>query len=69
MRIMHNGTSPAPTRYGVLLSVMREYGWTWRDIEQSPTDLVEEVCIRMQAEHEFTDEKRKRDAAMKAQGF
>lgn len=66
---MHNGTSPAPTRYGVLISVMREFGWSWSDIMATPADLVEEVCTRLQAELEFADEKRRRDEAMKAQGF
>ena len=66
---MHGGTSPAPTRYGVLISVMREFGWSWDDVMRAPADLVEEVCTRLQAEFEYADEKRKRDEAMKAQGF
>ena len=66
---MYGGTSPAPTRYGILLAVMREYGWTWQELCDSPADLVEEICVRLEAEREFVDERRKRDEAMKAQGF
>lgn len=66
---MHDGTAPAPTRYGILIAIMREFGWTWDDIMQSPADLIEEVAVRLEAEREFTDERRKREASMKAQGF
>jgi hypothetical protein len=66
---MHGGTSPAPTRYGILIAIMREYGWSWTDLMDAPADLVEEIAIRLESEREFTNERSKRDAAMKAQGF
>jgi hypothetical protein len=66
---MHNGTAPAPTRYGILIAIMREYGWSWTDLLGAPADLVEEIAVRLESEREFTNERSKRDAAMKAQGF
>jgi hypothetical protein len=66
---MHNGTAPAPTRYGILIAIMREYGWSWTDLLDAPADLVEEIAVRLESEREFTNERSKRDAAMKAQGF
>lgn len=53
-----------PTRYGVLLGIMREYGWTWRDICESPNDLIEEIAARLTAEQHWQAERNKRDAQM-----
>jgi hypothetical protein len=53
-----------PTRYGVLLAIMERYGWTWRDLCESPNDLVEEIAQRITAEQHWTAERNKRDAQM-----
>ncbi len=53
-----------PTRYGPLLAVMQEYGWSWRDICEAPADLVEEIAMRLTAERHWTAERNKRDAQM-----
>ena len=53
-----------PTRYGVLMSVMREYGWSWQDLQDAPADLVEEIVMRITAEQHWTAERNKRDAQM-----
>jgi len=53
-----------PTRYGVLLTVMREYGWSWQDLCDAPADLVEEICTRTTAEQYWTAERNKRDARL-----
>jgi hypothetical protein len=66
---LYDGTAPAPTRYGILIAIMREFGWSWDDVNAAPADLVEEIATRLEAEREYTEERRKRDAAMKAQGF
>mgnify|MGYP000854842868 FL=1 len=53
-----------PTRYGVYLAVMREYGWSWRDLCETPADLIEEIAARLAAEQHWTAERNKRDAQM-----
>lgn len=53
-----------PTRYGMLMAVMREYGWSWRALCEAPADLVEEICTRMAAEQYWQAERNKRDAQM-----
>ena len=53
-----------PTRYGVLLAIMREYGWSWRDLCEAPNDLVEEIAARLTAEQHWTAERNRRDAQM-----
>jgi len=53
-----------PTRYGVLLAIMREYGWSWQDLCEAPNDLVEEIAMRITAEQHWTAERNKRDAQM-----
>jgi len=53
-----------PTRYGPLMAVMKEYGWSWRDLCEAPADLVEELVHRITAEQHWTAERNKRDAQM-----
>ena len=53
-----------PTRYGVYMAIMREYGWSWRDLCEAPADLVEEITWRMMAEQHWQAERSKRDAQM-----
>lgn len=53
-----------PTRYGVLLAIMREYGWSWPDLCAAPADLVEEVAMRLTAEQHWQAERSRRDAQM-----
>ena len=52
-----------PTRYGVYMAIMREYGWSWRDLCEAPADLVEEIVWRMTAEQHWQAERSKKDAA------
>jgi len=62
---MYDADSAAtPTRYGVYMSIMREYGWSWQDLQEAPADLVEEITWRMTAEQHWTAERNKRDAQM-----
>ena len=53
-----------PTRYGILMAIMREYGWSWQELCEAPADLVEEISMRMTAEQHWMAERRKRDEAM-----
>jgi hypothetical protein len=52
-----------PTRYGVYMAIMREYGWSWRDLCEAPADLVEEIVWRTTAEQHWQAERNKKDAA------
>jgi len=62
---MHDSENVStPTRYGVLMTVMREYGWSWRDLCEAPADLVEEICTRTTADQHWTAERNRRDAQM-----
>lgn len=64
-RIMYDAPNVStPTRYGVLIAIMREYGWSWQDLLNAPADLVEEVAARLAAENHWTQEKQRRDEAM-----
>ena len=62
-RYMYDSDSvTTPTRYGVLITIMREFGWSWQDLCAAPADLVDELAHRLTAEHHWTAERRKRDA-------
>jgi len=62
---MHNSQSAAtPTRYGILMAIMREYGWSWRELCEAPADLVEEIAIRLEAEQTWTAERQQFDGQM-----
>lgn len=57
-------TVATPTRYGVLMAIMREYGWSWPDLCAAPADLVEEIAMRLTAEQHWMAERSRRDAQM-----
>jgi hypothetical protein len=62
---MHDAENvTTPTRYGILMAIMREYGWSWQELCEAPADLVEEISMRMTAEQHWMAERRKRDEAM-----
>jgi hypothetical protein len=63
-RYMHDSDSvTTPTRYGVLITIMREFGWSWNDLCAAPADLVDELAHRLTAENHWRAERSKRDAA------
>ena len=67
MRFLHDSQDVStPTRYGVLMAIMREYGWSWRDLCDTPADLVEEIAMRLSAEQHWAAERRNMDAAFAA---
>lgn len=45
-------------RYGMAISIMREMGWSWQQLQAAPFDLVQELVIRLSAEGEAHDQKR-----------
>jgi hypothetical protein len=65
---MQDSSETTPTRYGILLSIMREYGWSWADLMNAPADLVQEIGIRLQADNHWRNTKREFDAQMAEQG-
>lgn len=62
---MHQGgVVSAPSRYGMLIGVMREMHWSWQDVMSAPTDLVEEIIARIEAQARWTAEKASYDRMM-----
>lgn len=62
---MHGSASAsAPTRYGVLITVMEKMGWSWVDLCDAPADLVDEIAARTLAERHWTAERQQLDAQM-----
>ena len=45
-------------RYGMAISIMREMGWSWEQLQATPFDLVQELVIRLAAEGEALEQKR-----------
>ena len=52
-----------PTRYGILMTIMEQYGWSWGDLCEAPADLVDEIATRIIAEQHWQAERSKKDAA------
>ena len=59
---MQDASEATPTRYGILIAIMREYHWSWTDVLNAPADLIEELAFRIGAEMHWRDEKRKFNA-------
>ena len=64
---MQDVSEATPTRYGILLAVMREYHWSWHDILQAPADLIQEMSARLQAEYHWREAKREFDSDIQKQ--
>lgn len=58
---MQDASIATPTRYGILITVMRDYHWSWSDICSAPADLIQEIVIRLEAEYHWREERRKQD--------
>lgn len=43
---------------------MREMGWSWADLQATPAALVDELILRLNAEHLYTEKRRKLDQQM-----
>lgn len=62
---MHGSASAsAPTRYGILITVMERMGWSWPDLCAAPADLVDEIAVRIDAERHWTAERARMDEQM-----
>lgn len=40
------------------ITIMREMGWSWQQLQATPFDLVQELVIRLNAESDAQEEKR-----------
>ncbi len=54
-------SASAPTRYGLLIPLMRHMGWSWADLCNAPADLVDEISTRMAAESHWAAERERMD--------
>lgn len=52
-----------PGRYSVTLSLMQYYRTTYRDLMDSPEDMVAEMIERMAADNRWAEKRRRRDEA------
>lgn len=63
--MLGSDSASAPTRYGILITVMERMGWSWPDLCAAPADLVDELATRIEAELHWTAERRKLDEQMR----
>lgn len=47
---------------------MREMGWSWRELMETPFDLVQEIVIRLGAETHWREQKRQMDSEARNAG-
>lgn len=60
---MNGVYTPMPSRYPGLIALIEEYHWTWRDINEAPADLIDELLTRIYALRKWQGERDKRDQA------
>jgi hypothetical protein len=61
---MHDAKpTESPGRYGPHILIMREMGWTWRDLQKAPTDLIDEVLMHIGYERKWKNKRAEIDAA------
>lgn len=64
---MQDVATPLATRYGDELAVMQEMSWSWRDLQDAPADLVEEIRVRRAARLHWEAERAKLEKARASQ--
>jgi hypothetical protein len=64
---MQDVDEATPTRYGILIAIMREYHWSWQDILNAPSDLIQEIGQRLSAEYHWRSAKQDFDSDMAKQ--
>ena len=60
---MHATQAQERTRYGAIIPVMEKMGWSWNEVLSAPSDLVTEIVLRIAAEAEFEEKRRKMEKA------
>lgn len=70
---MHDVQQPIPTRYPGIVVLFEEYHWTWRDVQEAPADLIDELLTRIYAKRKWEGEKEafekaRKQARLKASG-
>jgi hypothetical protein len=50
-----------PGRYSFEIGVMKEMGWSWRDLCAAPPDLIDEIAHKAMVRSRFQDERRRKD--------
>lgn len=62
--MQQGGSVTVPSRYGMLIEVMREMHWSWADLMSAPADLVDEIVERSKARSATTTKKAEFDRMM-----
>lgn len=61
---MHGMTSEESTPYHLEIEVMKEMGWSFRDLYDTPSDMVETVIERISAHNYWTKKKSELDRSL-----
>jgi hypothetical protein len=61
------GSSIEPPPFAVEIEVMREMGWTWQDVQETPADVLDVIIEQMASSRHWTAEKQRMQKAMQAQ--
>ncbi len=62
--MQQGGRVTVPSRYGVLIEVMRDMHWSWDDLMSAPSDLVDEIVERSRAKNGTMAKKAEYDRMM-----
>jgi hypothetical protein len=63
---MHDLPFKPEGRYAIAIEVMQKMGWGWAQLQEAPTDLVEEIAFRMAQENKWIAKRRELNAQMNA---
>ena len=63
---MHDAQPTGPAgRYDLEIVLMQEMGWSWRELMETPADLVEELALRHSLEAKWRRERRNMEKALR----
>ena len=62
---MHSLMSPLDTRWGRVIDIMNETGWSWPELAATPFDLVMEVVEHITQDRRWQSEKIRFDESMR----
>ena len=52
------------TRYGTEIAILEHTGWSWRELQETPAALVDELAVRIEARTHWREKKRQMDEAI-----
>lgn len=61
---MHDQPLRINGRYDMEVAIMRHMHWGWRELNEAPADLIQEIAFRMAQENRWTQERQAMDRQM-----